>query len=107
MKEENFRLECEPILEVSKQNMFTTEQIYEMHNGIKYAGKLKEYFEETKERLKEMHTFSPHQHTEEELDAGTAVVLVWPFLGEELLDSETVFSNAELILALIRDEINN
>ena len=107
MKEKSFKLEWKPRMFVNKQHMFTTEQLKEMHHGIKYLGKLKEYFNKTKEKLKLMHLYTVHQHNEEELNAETAILLTWPFLGKELLDEETVFNNSELILILIKDEIQN
>lgn len=96
-----------PIPWVTKQNLFSDEQIIEMHNGIKYCNKLEEYFKETKEKLRLMHPRGIHHHSEEELDAGTAVLLTWPFLGKEVLDEETVFTYAEIILSLLGKKDQN
>ena len=96
-----------PIPWVNKQNLFSKDEIFDMHAGIKYEGKLKEYFEETKERLKIQHNYDPVEHTEEELDAGAAVLLTWPFLGKEVLDEETIFAHADIILSILKEENQN
>jgi hypothetical protein len=93
-----------PIPYASEQHLFSEDEIHEMHAGIKYCGKLKEYFEETKEKLIAMHINTEHQHSDEEIEASAAVLLTWPFLGKTVLDEETVFSHAEIILSLVRDD---
>lgn len=105
MKEEDFKLEWASETTVNTQNMFSAEELKEMHYGIKHFDRLREYFDKTKERLRDASLHN--EYDEDELAAGAAALLVWPFLGKEELDEETIFKNAELILALMRDEIRN